>query len=130
MTPEGNSQLGENCPNSKAAEKLGRDLLVLAVRFERKLLPTTLQVTRGQILALSRGCVRKGSSSYLGIALNDRHALERVIRARLCQLVRFRCPAICNRNVQRFRGGLAFKAHRLCVSLNSRLESNKEEEEG
>ena len=23
-----------------------------------------------------------------------------------------------------------FKAHRLCVSLNSRLESNKEEEEG
>jgi len=32
------------------------------------------------------------------------------------------------RNVQRFRGGLVFKAHRLCVSLNSRLESNKEEE--
>ena len=32
-------------------------------------------------------------------------------------------------HVQRFRGGLVFKAHRLCVSLNSRLESNKEEEE-
>jgi len=31
------------------------------------------------------------------------------------------------RNVQQFRGGLVFKAHRLCVSLNSRLESNKEE---
>jgi len=31
------------------------------------------------------------------------------------------------RNVQRFRGGLVFKGHRLCVSLNSRLESNKEE---
>jgi len=30
--------------------------------------------------------------------------------------------------VQRFRGGLVFKAHELCVSLNSRLESNKEEE--
>jgi len=30
--------------------------------------------------------------------------------------------------VKRFRGGLEFKAHRLCVSLNSRLESNKEEE--
>ena len=30
--------------------------------------------------------------------------------------------------MQRFRGGLVFKAHRLCVSLNSRLESNKEEE--
>ena len=29
-----------------------------------------------------------------------------------------------------FRGGLVSKAHRLCVSLNSRLESNKEEEEG
>ena len=32
------------------------------------------------------------------------------------------------RNVKRFRGGLVYKAHRLCVSLNSRLESNKEEE--
>ena len=31
------------------------------------------------------------------------------------------------RNVQRFRGGLVFKAHRLCVSLNSRLERNEEE---
>ena len=28
-----------------------------------------------------------------------------------------------------FRGGLVVKALRLCVSLNSRLESNKEEEE-
>ena len=27
----------------------------------------------------------------------------------------------------RFRGGLVFKAHRLCVSLNSRLESDTEE---
>jgi len=36
---------------------------------------------------------------------------------------------LLHRNVQRFRGGLVFKAHRLCVSLNSRLESNKEEEE-
>ena len=34
-----------------------------------------------------------------------------------------------SQNVQRFQGGLVFKAHRLCVSLNSRLESNKEEEE-
>ena len=31
--------------------------------------------------------------------------------------------------MQRFRGGLVFKAHRLCVSLNFRLESNKAEEE-
>jgi len=29
-----------------------------------------------------------------------------------------------DRYVQRFRGGLVFKARRLCVSLNSRLESN------
>ena len=36
---------------------------------------------------------------------------------------------VLHRNVQRFRGGLVFKAHRLFVSLNSRLESNKEEEE-
>ena len=32
------------------------------------------------------------------------------------------------RQPERFRGGLVFKAHRLCVSLNSRLESNKERE--
>ena len=33
------------------------------------------------------------------------------------------------RRVQRvFRGGLVFKAHILCVSPNSRLESNKERE--
>jgi len=31
--------------------------------------------------------------------------------------------------MQRSRGGLVFKVHRLCVSLHSRLESNKEEEE-
>ena len=35
---------------------------------------------------------------------------------------------LLHRNVQWFRGGLVFKAHRLCVSLNSRLGSNKEEE--
>ena len=42
------------------------------------------------------------------------------------------CPphtprSLLHRNVQRFRGGLAFKAHRRCASLNSGLESNKEE---
>ena len=35
-----------------------------------------------------------------------------------------------HRNVQRFRGGIVFKAYRLCVSLNSRRESNKGEERG
>jgi len=32
-------------------------------------------------------------------------------------------------SVQRFRGELVFKTHRLCVSLNYKLEINKEEEE-
>ena len=40
-----------------------------------------------------------------------------------------RSPAGPNPNGSGFRGGLVFKAHRLCVSPNSRLESNKEEEE-
>ena len=40
------------------------------------------------------------------------------------------CEQLLHRTVQRIRGGLVFKAHRLCVSLHSRLESHKEEEEG
>ena len=32
-----------------------------------------------------------------------------------------------DRNEKQFRGGLVVKAHRLCVSLNSRPESNEEE---
>ena len=35
---------------------------------------------------------------------------------------------VLDSGVQRFRGGLVVKAHRLCVSLNYRLESNKEEQ--
>ena len=35
-------------------------------------------------------------------------------------------PQYFTKNVQRFRGGLVFKAHRFCASLNSRLESNEE----
>jgi len=35
---------------------------------------------------------------------------------------------LLRRNVNRFREGLVLKAHRLCVPLNSRLDSNKEEE--
>jgi len=31
--------------------------------------------------------------------------------------------------VQRFQGELVSEAHKLCASLNARLESNKEEEE-
>jgi len=40
-----------------------------------------------------------------------------------------RARGALRRNVKRFRGGLVIDAHRLFVSLNSRLESNKEEEE-
>ena len=42
---------------------------------------------------------------------------------------RVQISPLLHRNVQRFRSGLVIKAHRLCVSLNSRLESNKEEGE-
>ena len=35
---------------------------------------------------------------------------------------------LLHRNVQQFRGGLEFKAQRLCVSLYSSLGRNKEEE--
>ena len=42
---------------------------------------------------------------------------------------RSRGKQILRRNVQHFRGGLVFKAHRRCVSLNSRLESNQVEED-
>jgi len=36
---------------------------------------------------------------------------------------------LLRRNAKRLRGVLVLKAHRLCVSFNSRLESNIEEEE-
>ena len=36
---------------------------------------------------------------------------------------------LLRRIVQQFRGGLVSKARRLCASLNSRLESNRKEEE-
>ena len=78
-TPEGNSQLGSNRPNSKAPEN-------------------SFPIPGGNC------------STDTG----RRRVLE---------------PFSLLRNVQRFRGGLVFKARRLCVSLNSRLESNKEEED-
>jgi len=34
---------------------------------------------------------------------------------------------LLHRSVQRFRGGLVLQAHRLCASLTSRFESDKEE---
>jgi len=38
---------------------------------------------------------------------------------------RGRCVHPLHKNVQRFRGGLVFKAHRLCVSLNSRRRQRR-----
>jgi len=62
--------------------------------------------------------IRRGQESLCGWSLGFRVKDSRVW---VWQLL--------HRNVQRFRGGLVFKAHRLCVSLNSRLESNKEGKE-
>ena len=66
----------------------------------------------------------QGSGDALLDDLLDRVALEHH-RNRLKSVSEVKI----HRNVQRFRGGLVFKAHRLCVSLNSRLGSNKEEAE-
>ena len=38
-------------------------------------------------------------------------------------------PRILHRNLQRFRSGIAFRAHRLSISLNSRLANNIGKEE-
>jgi len=66
-----------------------------------------------------------GTRRSLNLKLSDTRVYEPQIRARQDTPTR----AACSRcGVQRFRGGLVFKAHRLSVSLTSRLESNKEEE--
>jgi len=51
---------------------------------------------------------------------------QQVTRRDRQQVTRRRRMRRTHRNVQRFRGGLVFKAHRLCVSLNSRRESNNQ----
>jgi len=65
---------------------------------------------------------RVGKEGLGALELLPQHPL--LLRA----LLAIQSSGVSHRNVRRFRGGLAFKAHRLCVSLNSRLESNKEEE--
>ena len=65
---------------------------------------------------------------------DDNHSGTKLVRRDLGETeIEGDCVAIkeqlLHRNVRRFRGGLVFKAHRLCVSMNSRLKSNKEEEE-
>ena len=56
---------------------------------------------------------------FLAASARPRHCLD---------LFHAEPEELLHRNVQRFRGGLVVKAHRLCVSLNSRLQSNSEEE--
>jgi len=65
-----------------------------------------------------KGCLERSSSKKLQI--------EQKYSPNLFAHPAFQNPFTA-RNVQRLRGGLVFKAHRLCVSRNSRLESNKEE---
>ena len=66
---------------------------------------------------LSRFCFGQTSTHYV-VTFVDRTYQYGMGSALLC------------RNVKRFRSGLVFKVRRLCVSLNSRLQSNDEEEEG
>ena len=55
----------------------------------------------------------------------SRRAARTALLAPICAVLN-----LLHRNVQRFRDGLVFKANRLCVSLNSRLESNNVEGPG
>jgi len=64
------------------------------------------------------GAVRRGSPSCTAIARPGGSRGEGLQQP---------SATLLRKNVQRFRGGLVLKAHRLCVSLNSRLESIKEE---
>ena len=71
-------------------------------------------------------CGDRGTNpSTLGWGVGAREVSLRAHSVREAQVTSVQ---LLHRNVQRFRGGLVFKAHRLCVSLNDRLESNKEEE--
>ena len=53
--------------------------------------------------------------------LVGRETLERIERA----AAKVHPASVERRALHLFRGGLVFKAHRLCVSLNSRLDSNQ-----
>jgi len=58
--------------------------------------------------------------------ISDGVCIERFQSVVVWSLVEGR-RGLIHRNVQRFRGGLVLKNHRLCVSLNSTLERNKKE---
>ena len=71
-----------------------------------------------------------GSSSIVKMQCpRNLSKIRRKVTCNNCVVVFKEFEQLLHRNVQRFRGGLVFKAHRLCVSLKSRFESNTEEEE-
>jgi len=101
--------------------------------------PQTVSLSLSLSLSLSRGCLstpmartlachRPSLSRSLSLSLSWLFVLSS--RSRPAPLVSGAAAGRVCRNMQWFRGGPVFKAHRLCVSLNSRLESNKAEEEG
>jgi len=89
-----------------------------------------LRERQSQNLALTALCVPYSldSSSWRGFFFFS--GLRWRANCHVCAIFgRQRCCAVDPaRACLRFRGGLVFKAHRLFVSINSRFESNKEEE--
>jgi len=61
---------------------------------------------------------------YKGAAASPSARLQWIRSMLECRLVPPSFEQLFHRHVQRFRGGLVVIAHRLCVSLNSRLGSN------
>ena len=81
-------------------------------------------IRKGGILPMERTLSRGYDNTT-----NPEHSREHCFELTLCfpDLGHHRCHA-APVSAARFRGGLVFKAHRLCVSLNSWLERNTEEE--
>jgi len=87
----------------------------------------TLTYTHTDLASGDEGVVRRDGAQHRSLA-----QVSLVVR-RQVQLLEYlnvfvKLIQLLCRNVQRFRGGLVSKAHRLCVSLNSRPESDNNEE--
>ena len=77
------------------------------------------------MMMMSLGFTDKRRENGVGVVRGEVSKLVARLDGRRARVAPDGCEDV---PVQRFRGGLVFKAHRLRVSLNSRLESNKEEE--
>ena len=95
-----------------------------------------LQPLNADCLRLSPDCLPtfllpmcSGSEAGSYLRLTDLPTVSDCLPALLLGGVPAEREELLHRNVKRFRGGLVSEAHRLCGSLNSRLESNKEEED-